>query len=74
MTYFIATFIYLTGEEDFLSTNIFCGVFVEEKKRKKKTVERVDTWEIYILNNWTKTAVSFHFHSAKPFPLRIKKK
>ena len=67
---FLLIFICLRGKKDFLSANIFCGVFEKKKKQWKEW----KTWKIHILNSWTKTASSFFFLSAKPFPFRIQKK
>ena len=38
---FLLIFICLRGKKDFLSANIFCGVF----EKKKKTVERMEDLE-----------------------------
>lgn len=66
----VAIFICPRGEEHFLSTNIFCGVFV--KKRKEQWKEW-DTWKIHILKSWTKTAGSF-FSSCQAISIYDSKK
>ena len=66
---FLLIFICLRGKKDFLSANIFCGVFEKKKKQWKEW----KTWKIHILNSWTKTASSFFFFLPSHFHLGFKK-